>query len=120
MIKKGQIARLDSLYQRQLLAQQGYLSILGGQATVIHHFSHKSGGLALRWYRHDGVALTHKQHVEIESNKRTAHEQTIIAIMGPEWIRDIHKQRNKITSLDLLDFDTVREHILGYRDNYVL
>ena len=41
---------LDKLFQIQTLENAHYVSILGGVATLAHHYKPLSGGLALRWY----------------------------------------------------------------------
>jgi len=116
---KTEMGKLDESYQVILLEQYDYESILGGEATLIHHFKLKSEGLSLRWYVPNGISLNAFQHNPIHagSNEGIEFENRIKKIKGKEWLEDLNRQRNKIAKY--LKYEDVLAHIMGVKDNYI-
>ena len=115
---KEQQKKLDKLYQGILLSKYNNRSILGGEATLIHHFLPKSSGLSLRWYLPNGVPLNIEQHNIIHSSDPQAkvYIDYIINLKGKSWVENLKKQRSKICKY--LRYDEVMRHISMIDDNY--
>lgn len=107
---------LDILYQETILNNCGYKSLLGGKATLVHHFKPKSGGLSLRWYVPNGIPLTLEQHNRIHGVERNQLESEIYKIKGEDWKHNLIYQSNRI--MKNVNFDKVKLHILGINENY--
>ena len=107
---------LDRIYQTILLEKYDYNSILGGKADSIHHML-QGKSRSIRWYVPMGIPLTQEQHNEIHNDKGEEYIITITSIKGVEWMRDLHRQKNKIAKY--LKYDAVKDHILGLTPNYV-
>ncbi len=109
-------AKLDTLYQQTLLAENP-ISILGGKAEVIHHFKPKSQGLSVRWYKPNGISLTNDQHQEIHGKNRAKLEKAIIEKLGDKWIKDVRIQSTRIVKYP--NEEAIINHIKGEIKNYI-
>lgn len=74
--------KLDKLFQIEILKYYKNISILGGIATVVHHFIHKSKGDSIRWFVPNGIPLTEEQHQAIHNKSRAELEKQIIRKFG--------------------------------------
>jgi len=116
---ESQAKELDKLFQKRLLVRNPK-SILYGDAEVIHHFKHKGGNsLALRWYVPNGIPLTNEQHGLIHGKNGNEVEAQIYRIKGNIWKQSLINQAKRSVHLHELDFDLVKAHIEGFRDNYI-
>ena len=115
---KEEIKKLDELYQVVILSKYDNNSIISGEATLVHHFKHKSQGFSLRWYIPNGVPLGAEQHNIIHSSDERGREfeAYIINIKGGEWLKDLTSQGNKIVKY--LKYEEVLKHISGIEPNY--
>jgi len=116
LITKEQIKKLDKLWQETVLKDCGGISLLGGKATVAHHFKHKSTAFSLRWYILNGIPLVHFQHDSIHGKNGKELEDTIIKIKGKEWLRDLEIQKLKLAKYS--SYKQIKSHILGFTNNY--
>ena len=105
---------LDKLFQQVCLKKT---SVLGGVATVVHHFIPKSHCLAVRYYIPNGIPLTYEQHLQIHSNKRKELEEQIIQILGISWRADLRKRQNMI--IKDIDYEKVKNYLNGKISDYL-
>jgi len=117
-ITPKQESELDRLYQTTLLAKSGERSLLGGRATVVHHF--KAGRYnSIRWFVPIGIPLTQTQHTNIHGSGAKFLETRIYKLLGKKWLGSVERQRNIIIKTSDLDYEKIKAHILGERENYV-
>lgn len=116
---ESQSRDLDQYFQDRLLQKYKEISLLGGKATVIHHFKHKTGGYSLRWYVPNGIPLSLEQHNNFHGAKRNEMEGMVYAIKGRSWKVDLINQSKRIVKLYQLNFSKVKDHIDGLEENYI-
>ena len=118
LITRAQEKKLDSLYQETILENSKHRSLLGGSATVVHHFKPKGIGFySLRWYIPNGIPLAHWQHDFIHGKNGKEFESIIIKIKGAGWLEDLEVQKRKLTKF--ATYQDVVNHIKGKSANYV-
>ena len=106
----AQEKKLDILYKETGLSNGDYLSILDGEANLIHHFL-QGRYKSIRWYMPCGIPLGIEQHNNIHGYRSKTLQNKIIAIKGREWLNNLHRQKFKIAKN--LDYNKVADHILG-------
>jgi len=109
-----QINKLDRLFQQKVCEQP---SLLGGVATVGHHFTHKTAGLAMRWYLPDGIPLTKDQHDKLHGKNREEMEARIIFSKPMAWQLDLIARKN-ITAKNI-KYQNVVDYLEGRRTDYL-
>jgi len=111
------IKKLDRLFQELVLQRNSNMSILGGEATLVHHFITKNQGLSTRWYIPNGIPLRIDQHNIIHSKDGKLLETEIVNIKGNKWMKDLNTQRMKFGKY--ATFQDVFNYLNGLTDNYV-
>ena len=104
------IKYLDSEYQRTLLEENSYKSLLGGNAEVIHHYIPKSN-MSVRWHRLNAIPLTHQQHMDIHNHPQLCItlDIQIKEIKGEEWYKELHDlARQQVFHIDK---DEIKEYL---------
>jgi len=115
-LTKGQIKKLDRLWQKKVLTSLGGRSVLGGMAEVAHHFKTKGAhGFYLRWYIPNGIPLTNEQHQRIHGKDGKMIEDEIYEIKGQEWSRGLSTYcgHRKTGLLNPIRYEDVIRHLNG-------
>lgn len=120
-MKNSEIKKLDLLYQTLLLFKYKHRSILGGEATLIHHYIHKSSGLRMRWWLPNGLPMNLDQHNVMHSSdkRKEGYNDVIIAIKGERWKKELEDRKWKMANHKKVEFNDVMRYLNGERNDYI-
>jgi len=115
---KGEINKLDKLYQQTLMEAYDNNSILGGEAHLIHHYFSRTA-LSLRWWFPNGIPLSTEQHNIVHSSDLRAKPMIhrIVEIKSPDWSLELG--RRKHTIVKNLTYNKVLKYLNGEIEDYI-
>ncbi len=101
-----------------MLSEHNHTSIFGGDANCVHHWKSRRY-LSVRWYRKNAVPVDQENHNILHSSDKRCKEleAKIIEVNGQEWDDELTRRRYKVVKY--LEFEKVRDHILGFRKDYI-
>ena len=116
---KNEVRKLNIMYQQLLLERCGYESILGGEATLIHHWK-QGRGQAVIWHFPMGIPLTAEQHNDIHLGNKAGEEynKIIIKIKGDKWLSDMEIRKWKSIKYHIT-YDKVLRYFKGRAKDYI-
>nr|AKH47022.1 hypothetical protein [uncultured marine virus] len=110
----AQERKLDRMFQERVMDLHERQSLMGGDATVVHHF-HGRRHKSTRWLISNGIPLTHDQHMAVHDNPDA--KKRLESVMASSWLKDLEKRKNVIAKY--IDYNTVVEHLNGKIEYYV-